>query len=663
MGFFRKDARWVDDGALNWTPDQPFGHEPRADDEIVWRDAESRPHDFEPRAEASFTPELQAAPTAIEPVIDAAPQAAACERPPGISPVSKPAETAAAAERLWLPRIAIGLTQGVGLFLLLQSRALTHWPGNDGYLFSALALAGLFAPLLLLEGLGEIALPLLGLWTAIAAAALASVGLYHHWRLQTGEQVHAGLGLIALAALALVIAQVFLRAGMRDRKLIAGYRTLFDTTWTLAVRLLVWAAFTGIAWALVGSGNSLMNWLRAHYPDFHPAFDPSRLILPAVGIASAAAFALTAGSSWTRRLTRKALLACLTIALPGLAFGAALLLATHMAIAPQPLGAFLTAATLLLFAVNASYRAGARRGAWRRYSELAGAFMIAALAICAVLALRARVAEFGWTHIRIYAALACLMLAAYGLGYSFAALIGIGGGRWMQRIEPVNRVMALVLLVGCVLLCTPLADPLKLAVNAQAARLAAGADPATFDFAWLKQEGVRFGRQALGDMTRDAAPEIARDAAIALATAPDAPTPPPSQIGANITVRTPGARLPETLLRRDWSNVPGAVPPCLTKPALACDAWFLDLDRDGVPEILLVYGSDARWWASVMKQRSGGWMPAASFASPACRGTLTAMRKGDLYMVDPAPMWQDILVAGFRLTAKPGPKPDLPCPR
>jgi hypothetical protein len=127
-------------------------------------------------------------------------------------------------------------------------------------------------------------------------------------------------------------------------------------------------------------------------------------------------------------------------------------------------------------------------------------------------------------------------------------------------------------------------------------------------------------------------------------------------------VRTPGARLPETLLRRDWSNVPGAVPPCLTKSALACDAWFLDLDRDGAAEILLVYGTDARWWASVMKQRPGGWVPAASFASPACRGTLSAMRKGDLYMVDPAPTWQDILVAGFRLTAKAGPKPDLPCP-
>ena len=113
---------------------------------------------------------------------------------------------------------------------------------------------------------------------------------------------------------------------------------------------------------------------------------------------------------------------------------------------------------------------------------------------------------------------------------------------------------------------------------------------------------MRFGREALADMTAVAGarnrPRCGRHAGDGART----PAPPPSQIGANITVRTPGARLPDSLLNRDWSGVAGAVPPCLTKPALACDAWFLDLDRDGTTEILLVYGSDARWWASVMKR-------------------------------------------------------------
>ena len=622
MGFFGKNdtPRWVDSDDLKWSPEAPLCDGVTAGSFGDF--APQRPADETPAAQAPRTP------------------------------------------RLSLPRIAIGLAQGVGLFLLLQSRSLDLWPGRDGYLFSALSLAGLLAPLLLLEGLGEIPIALLGLWTAIAAAALASLGLYHHWRIAGSDQVHAGLGLVALAALALVIIQAWLRAGVRDKKLIANYRTCFDVTWTLAARLVVWAIVAGAAWALVGSGNSLMNWLRAHYPDFHTVLDPSRLILPLVAVASAAGFALTAGTSWTRRLARKTLLACLTIALPACVAAAVALLAAHLLMTPQPVWLLLACAALLLAGFSASYRAGARRGLWRRISEFAAAFLIAALMVVAALALRERVLALGWTPFRIYGALAVLFLGLYGIAYSFAGLISIGGGRWMQRVEIFNRVLAALLAASCILLCTPLADPLQLAVRSQAARLANGADPAAFDFTWLKRDGARFGNRALQDMTSSAAPEIARDAAIALSTAPGADTPPPSQMGANITVRTPGARLPETLLRRDWSNVPGAVPPCLTRARLACDAWFLDLDRDGAPEILLVYGTDARWWASVMKRDvRGSWNPVASFASPACRGTLTAMRKGDLYMVDPAPTWQDILVAGFRLTAKPGPKPDLPCPR
>ena len=79
------------------------------------------------------------------------------------------------------------------------------------------------------------------------------------------------------------------------------------------------------------------------------------------------------------------------------ALGALLLLAANLAIAPQPLWAFLTCAALLLLAVNASYRAGGRRGAWRRYGELAGSFLIASLAFGGAHALNVRVAELGWT--------------------------------------------------------------------------------------------------------------------------------------------------------------------------------------------------------------------------------------------------------------------------
>ena len=664
MGFFRKDSpRWVD--ALDWTPEQPFGFEPRADnDGIGWHDESMpepqasvpEPSSEEPTAAAPHTIEL----TAREAAPDMVPQPVAEPRP---DPLPRPANTNSTTG-FSTARLAIGLAQGLGLYLLVQSRAHGLWPGHDPYLFAALSLAGIFAPLVLLEGLGEIPVILLSLWSGIVAAALASLGLYHQWRIQGPEQMQAGIALAVLVALMLVTAQALLRGWTKSGRVLSGYRITFDITWTLIARLLIWGAITAAAWAILGSGNSLLNWLRSHYPGFRPRVDPQLLILPLVALASAAAFDMTGPGSWTKRIARKVLLACWTVALPMLVVAAATLLVMHLFVSPVPLAWSLGFALLLLVAVNASYRGDSARGHWRKASEFAAAFLIAGLAGIAAVALHLRVEALGWTAERLYMACAIAMMGLYGLLYVSATLISIGGGRWMQRLEIINPLMALLLVGGCLALASPLADPLQIAVASQAARLERGTvDPAAFDFGYLRRQGARFGADALATLARSRSPDVARDAAITLSAPPGMETPPPSQIGANITVRTPGARLPALLLSHDWSTEKFAVPPCLTRPAMTCDAWFMDLDHDGVREILLVHGNDARWWATVMKLAKTGWRPAASFASPNCRGSLSAMRAGNLYAVDPAPTWQDLLVAGFRLTAKPAPKADLPCPR
>lgn len=285
-----------------------------------------------------------------------------------------------------------------------------------------------------------------------------------------------------------------------------------------------------------------------------------------------------------------------------------------------------------------------------------------ALVLIGAFALGARVAELGWTASRIYAAAMLAMLGLYGLFYSGAGLIAVGGGAWMQRIEPVNRIMALVLIASCLALASPLADPLRIAEDSQAARLKSGAvDLAAFDFDYLRQRGVRFGQRALIDMAQNASPEVARDASVVLSSNLRGDVPTPTEIGANIILHTPGARLPVSVLRQDW-HAAGTVPPCLIKPALSCDAWMLDLDRDGMNEVLLVYGTDARWWAAVLKQQGEVWTAAASFASPHCRGTLEALRSGRFTLADPLPGWRDLLVAGMRLNAKPAAGAELPCP-
>lgn len=660
---FRKkpEPRWVDSADLNWTPEEPLAFNPGFPaEENSTSPAPEAPGPQPPEEPIFFGPGFSSD-EAFRAFVEPKPRDVAPEPQPEAPPLPAQAANTNRAPRLLLTRLGIGLAQGLGLYLLLQLRAAGVWPGSDPYLFAALALAGIFAPLVFLEGLGEIPTPLLALWTGIVAATLVCLGLYHHWRIQGPEQAYAGLGLAVLTALMLVTAQALLRASLREEKLFPSYRACFDVSWSLIARLMVWGLVAGTTWALVGSGNSLFNWLRAYFPMLRLSVEPALITMPLVALVSAATFALTPAGGRIRRLAKRALLACCTVALPMLVVASAVIVLSRLH-QPVSLALCLSLATLLVLAINASYRGDARRGGWRKASEFAAAFLIVALVAIAALALNARVAELGWTAARLYAAAMLVMLGLYGALYSGAGLIAVGGGQWMQRIEPANRIMAFILIAACLALASPVADPLRLAVESQSARLKNGAVAlADFDFDYLRQRGVRFGQRALIDMAQNGAPEMARDASVALSSTLRGDVPAPTEIGANITLHTPGARLPSSLLTQAWARG-GTVPPCLTTPAFSCDAWMLDLDRDGMGEVLLVYGTDARWWAAVLKRDGEGWRAAASFASPSCRGTLQALRSGHFTLADPLPGWRDLLVAGMRLNAKPAPAAELPCP-
>ncbi|HEY4275045.1 MAG TPA: hypothetical protein VGM68_06140, partial [Rhizomicrobium sp.] len=308
----------------------------------------------------------------------------------------------------------------------------------------------------------------------------------------------------------------------------------------------------------------------------------------------------------------------------------------------------------LLLAINASYRGGEEwRPHWRRRAEFLAAFLLLPLVAFAALALQARVAELGFTAPRVIAMAALFLLAAYALAYAGAALISLGGGRWMERIETVNLAMAFVVLTLTGILMSPMGDPVRLAVaeqNWRASRIAAE----KFDFAWLHRAGLRFGEAALNAMARDARnPGVARGAFLALKAGASTDLAMPSEIGANIHVMTQGGLLPSTLLTQDWSQAGDNVPPCLTTAQLSCDAYFVDLDRDGLHEIILTYGNDASWWGAVMHQTDRGWALAGTIAPPPHSGTLAALRAGHFTLAEPLPGWRDLMVNGKRLAVSP----------
>ena len=302
------------------------------------------------------------------------------------------------------------------------------------------------------------------------------------------------------------------------------------------------------------------------------------------------------------------------------------------------------------------------RKAWRDGTECFGAFLLFILAGMAIWSLHLRVAAFGWTTMRLFAGVAVTFFFAYGLGYSAAAIRGLAATGWMQWLQNVNIALGLGLAMICFALASPLADPMRLAVAAQIARLNDGrVGAAAFDFPNLSRDGGRFGAAALDAMARGPFPDIARTAALTRDADPVATTPNPTEIGANIAVRTLGANLPALLLARDWRNVAG-IPACLTRATEICDAYFMDMDGDGQDEILLVSGSETNWWGAVMKADAAGqWYMAGRIGASSCGVGMSDLRAGRFALTPPLPGLRDLSVAGVRLSVIPVSSP-MPAP-
>ena len=610
-----KHPRWVDKPEFEWTPETPLRFEPSASGE---NPADSVIIDAQ-------APEPWARPSTLDPANDPLPH-------PANHNSARPA---------FAPRLAVGIGQGLLLAALFYCRDHNLWPG-DGVL-AALIMPLTFAPMLLVQGLGRIATRPLLIWTLCAALGLAGLGLYHHWRIQGADADHSGLWLAGLVALFLLIGQSLLLGHSRSGPGPVRYAVLYESSWRLVIEVALCGIAALLVWGVWSVGEGPLratSWLLSH------------LGLPLVTVSLAVAAQLRPGR--TLHLLKRGAVMAFTSALP-----VAILLATFTILFDgltrwrTPFAICGLEGLLLVVAINASYRSGGEwRPQWRRRSEFTGAFLLLPLAVLAAVALQARIAAFGFTAPRIVAVAALLLLSAYALTYAGAALISLGGGRWMERIESANLLMAFVALSLIATLVSPLGDPVRLAVASQTWRVVhSRVAPDAFDYAYLRNSGLRFGHDALARMAKDQRmPAVARGAFLALIAGPSSDLAAPTEIGANIRVMTPGAVLPAGLLARDWSQAGADVPPCLTTAHLVCDAYFLDLDRDGRDEILLGYGDDAVWWAGVLRQGTGGgWYLAGTIASPPNAGALSALRAGQFTVTDPLPGWRELMVNGQRL--------------
>jgi len=597
---------------------------------------------------------------------------------PGLLP-QEPVRDAAVTRRVGQLRLVSGLVQGGLLYFLYRAQQSGGWPANHPALYLPLVLAAIVLPVLLISSLGHLERRPLALWLGTAAAVLAVIGMHDAWRnaLDHAPIQRPSLLVFPFCIGFFFVAHSLVMAGAHDRRWIAHYATCFESAWKLAIQLLFSALFVIGVWLVMWMGAALFGLLKLNF--LEKLLLNSWFSVPLVCLAFSSAMHTTDVRPAIVRGIRSLLLVLKAWILPI----AVLLVGGFLASLPftgvevlwqtrHATQVLLASCAVLVVLVNAAFQAGdAAAGLARivRLAALLACFLLLPLAVLGVYALGLRVADYGWTPDRVIAA-ACLVLALfYAGGYARAA--ARRSGPWLDGLRQVNIAAALLTLVLSFALFTPVADPARISVSDQVARLARGTTAADkFDYGFLRYHSARYGREALQALAARGAgpqPDLVRSrAAGVLSERYEDRTAARRQVSpaavASLRVWPKGAQLPEGFLKQDWWRTwqPFAPPGCVRGAGSRCDAIVLDGDGDGRPDVLLL-GEERGDGAALLSERAGRWQiigrPPMELAG--CAGVQERLRAGQFTL--PAASLRDIQVGGQRIILTPAEPGQLDC--
>jgi hypothetical protein len=582
-----------------------------------------------------------------------------------------PVRDAAVTRRVGRQRLAVGLAQGVLLYFLYHAQQSGAWPSNHPGLFFPFTLGGIVLPALLISGLGHLPRRPLLLWLAVAACVLTVIGLHDAWRNVSDPAPlrHPSLLAYPFCVGFFFVAHSLVLAGAHDGRRIAQYATCFETAWKLAIQLLFSAMFVGGVWLVMWLGDALFGLLRLKF--LGELLRQSWFSVPLVCLAFSSAMHTTDVRPGIVSGIRSLLLVLMAWILPI----AVLLIGGFLAALPftglevlwqtrHATAVLLASCAMLVVLINAAFQAGDAAAALARSVRLSARLaccLLLPLAFLGVYALGLRVGDYGWTTERVLAA-ACLVLALfYAGGYALAALRR--EEPWLGGLRQVNVAAALLALAVSFTLFTPFADPARIAVADQVARLERGAIAAErFDYGFLRFHGARYGMDALRTLAARGAgrnADLVRSrAASALRQSYEDPwaagAAAPADVAANLSVWPRGAELPPGFLQQDWAAVrlPGMAPGCLHRAGAKCDAFVLDADADGQQDVLLV-GQTRGEGAVLLALRNGAWriVAGAPVQLAGCGAVLERLKAGDFSLVQPR--WRDIEIGGQRISLTP----------
>lgn len=584
--------------------------------------------------------------------------------------------------RVMTIRLVTGLVQGVLLYWLYQSGHDGVWPATAPYLFMPLFILALLLPVVLISSLGHMKPSKVLLWTAVFAAFLLVVSLHEAWRsFGLGEMNRGFMGrpteyapsmlLIVFSAGFLYIAHVLVMAAAIDDRRIASYESYFEIAWKLAIQLLFSAFFVGVLWAVLWMGAGLFGLVKLNF--LERLLERSWFVVPVICFAFSCALHITDVRPAIVRGIRTLLLVLSSWILPV----AVVLIAGFLCTLPftgldglwktgLATSLLLTAVAVLVMLINAAFQNGHAAATLAiRISARTAAILVLPLTGIAIYALGLRVHEYGWTSDRIVAAACILVSSCYAIGYQWAAQ---RYDTWLVLVAPVNVGTAFVVLAVLLALFTPIADPARLSVANQVARLEKGLIKADrFDYDYLRYDGQRYGQAALERLARQgvgAEPKLVSEkAAAALKRTTRWPdqnsTLSPAGIADNITVWPEGQRLPASFLAQTWypmDDANGKHPRtlCLSAVGQKCDATLLDADGDGKQDVLLFESGDMSGML-YSQQADGKWRVVATMEGSSCRGLREDVLKGH-YTLVPARL-KALEVGGVRLDFAPVFKP------
>ncbi len=559
--------------------------------------------------------------------------------------------------------LGIGAVQGCWLYWLHWSTRINDWPAGSPTWFLPLLALGIFIPtgiqLVLLDRFrGRIAWVVLALLTGLIAALSAYQGWIASPGLSDGSffRFPFWAAMTAIAFISLPFLQTRLATNTWTH-----YASLFRYSWQNALFLMEAALFTGVFWLLLLLWEQLFALIGIRF--FRDLFYDPLFSYPVTAIVFSGALKLVAARENITLLLRRHALGLLLWLLPLVAFIAALFLAalpfrglSSIGKAGVSTAMMLWTITFLIQFYNAAYQDGESPPpyprALRTILRIAVVTLIA-LGVLSFYGLSLRVSQHGWSVSRVWAAAASALGLLYGLGYAAAAW---RSEPWMGAMGKVNTYMALACLGLLLLLLSPMLSPHKITVDSQVARLLDGRTKAReFDYNYLRFSLGNPGLDALAALAKNEThpdKETIRglaQTALAKRYAGDRVDVGVEAIERKLVVIPAGTAIDASFvafLKANQQN-PGIVPMCAHYlDQEACRVFSIDLNRDGIPEILAGSG----WETGAFSKRDGTWKRIGGFNLSGAE-IERAYVQGKIKAV--ASKWQDLEIDGKRYRITP----------